>query len=205
MNFAKVIGISIGTLLLLFSGVSICLGGPAPKADSIKTIDSTATHPKSPIKEKIFVNWPKSGNWVAGEVVPGPPRVDIFYPKGQSANNWTEMGTVEYDPNWKKTDLGGMARIIFLGTQKGSPHAKWNILAKGYKDEQTKSYPFTFFRIDCPDFASGESAQVQFWLLLVGKSGLFTVQYSFKGSEIPEKKGNDILETMQNAHIEVVK
>lgn len=205
MNFAKVIGISIGTLCLLFSGVSICMGGPAPKRDSTKTTESDSMHPKSSIKEQVIVNWPKSGNWVAGDMVPGPPRMEVYYPKGQSAVNWTEMGTIEYDPNWKKSDLGGMARVIFLGTQKGSPHAKWSILTKGYRDEQTKSYPFTFFRIECPDFASGEPAQVQLWLLLAGKTGLFTVQYSFKGSEIPDSKGNAIIETMKDAHIEVVK
>ena len=204
MKLAKVSAISICTFCLVLSGISVCLGGPL-KEEPKKPTDSSGISQDKPIKEKIVVEWPKSGNWVAGDVITGPPRTEVFYPKGQSAADWSEMGTIEYDVQYKASDLGGRARLLFLGTQKGSPNAKWNILTRGFKDEEKKDYQFIFFRIDCPDFTSGEPAQVQFWLLMRGKTGLFTVQYSYKGKEIPEANGNAISQTLKDTHIEIEK
>jgi hypothetical protein len=38
-----------------------------------------------------------------------------------------------------------------------------------------------------------------------GKTGLFTVQYSYKGKEIPLDKGNAISQTLHDAHVVIEK
>ncbi len=198
MSFAKMPLVLILTIFLAALSFTAVLG----KGPDTQPADSAAKEQPFTGSEKAIVNWPKAGNWIAGDVIPGPPRIEVFYPKGQSATNWTEMGTVEFDSKNKHIDLFGLARTIFLGTQKGSPNAKWNVLTDGFKDEKNKAYPFIFFRIDCPDFLSGEPGQIQFWLLIQGKSGIFTVQYSYKGTVLPQGKGNEILQIMKDAQIE---
>lgn len=203
MKLAKVSVLVIGALCLAILGASIALGEPAKDVPG-KKADSTGVG-KATGKEKMVIEWPKSGNWATGEMFAGPPVTQFFYPKGQSAVEWTEMGSVEFDGSENTFDLTGRARLLFLGTQKGSPNATWTILTRGYKDEKNQGFPFVFFRMNCPDFISGEPAQVQYWLLMLGKTGMFTVQYSYKGKDIPADKGNAILQAMKDARIEAVK
>jgi hypothetical protein len=169
--------------------------------------DSLAPKPKETVvKERLVVKWPASQKLQQAESGPGLP--ELYFPKGQSPLNWTEMGTIEFVPRQPKQpliDLVAKARAIFLGTQKGSPNAKWDLIFRGFKDEKKLEGQFVIFKIDCPDFLSGEPGQLQLWELIRGKTGDFILQYSIKGNKLPEEEGNALQKTFQDAYIEIVK
>lgn len=162
----------------------------------------TAKSPKPPanITEKLVMDWPKDGKWDGGLAYSGKSTtMELYYPEGQSDASWSEMGSIEIVYNKINANLPGLARSIFLGTQKACPDATWDYI---YKSRQTDDHPTVIYFIKCPAFTSGESAQYQIWRLISGKTALFNIQYSFKGDEIPEAQKEKIIEAIKNARIE---
>ncbi len=159
--------------------------------------DSAAAAPK--ISESMVIDWPKEDQWTPDYLYTGKTsRIQLYFPKGQSSSGWNEMFSVETDYG-KNGYVVGFAREVYLGTVKGSSNATWNIIEKG---NSKHGYPYCLFEVDCPDFLSGEKPQVQLWKMTLGKTGLLTVQYSYRGKEMPEKRKTQILDVLKNAYLQ---
>jgi hypothetical protein len=150
------------------------------------------------ITENWEVAWPEDNEWTSNYVhTTAKSKMEIYYPAGQTPGSWKEMLTVEalYSP---KKNVIGLARQIYLGTVRGSPDATWDILTKGTTEQ---GYAFVTFEIICPDFLSGEPPQVQLWKLIIGRTGLFTLQYSYHGEKLPPERKEQILAIFDNSYI----
>ena len=155
----------------------------------------------SKITETWVVNFPEKDNWTSDYVYNGKSsRMELFFPKGQSSDGWKEMITIETTYG-KKSSVAGEARLTYLGTVKGSPNATWDILTKGKMEGSGRQ--FIIYEIKCPDFLSGEQPQVQIWKMIGGLTGLFTLQYSYRGKELPEERKKEILEFFEKADLKI--
>lgn len=201
MSFAaKTILLSALVLFML------SMSAPGFAAEKPATEDSTAQQAPD-ITETQVIEWPDGSDWqLADTYASGTSEFSLYYPKGQGEKNWEEMVTLEIVHDTKKAGLNlpGLARMTFLGTRKGSPNATWDILEKGYSDE-AKEYPHIIYEIDCPDFLSGEPAQVQLWKLTDAKTALFNLQYSYRGEKMPENKKEEIMTMLKKSHIKTEK
>jgi hypothetical protein len=186
-------------IMALFVLYPVALAGDRP-ADTPKKSDTAKTADMSGAVETWVVDLPEEDKWTSNYVhTTVKSKMDIYYPEGQTPGSWNEMLTVEalYSP---KKNIAGLARQIYLGTVQGSPDATWDILKKGM-DEQ--DHAFIVFIINCPDFLSGEPPQVQLWKLILTSSGLFTLQYSYRGEELPPARKDHILEIFDKAYVDV--
>ncbi len=202
MNFA-----AKTTLLFTIVLFVISMSAPVSAIDKPAPDDSTAQQAPDITETQVIV-WPEGSDWqLANTYVSGASEYSLYYPKGQGEQNWEEMVTLEVMHGKKnvKMNLPGLARMTFLGTQKGSPEATWDILEKGYDNDEIKQYPHIIYEIDCPDFLSKEPAQVQLWKLTDGKTALFNLQYSYRGKEMPSDKKAEIMTMLKNAHIKAEK
>ncbi|MFH1700833.1 MAG: hypothetical protein ABIE07_09630 [Candidatus Zixiibacteriota bacterium] len=153
--------------------------------------------------ENLVMNWPESGEWKSGlKKAYGQSVIEFFYPKGQTQGNWTEMGSIEINPVLKEVPIITTARSIFLGTEKASPKATWDILERGKTEN---GYPFIIFEIICPEFRTKEEPQIQYWKIIDGNLNSHTVQYSFRGTTIPEEKKKEILDALKDAKLTAAK
>jgi hypothetical protein len=190
----------IGLLALLITGPAAYAGDKPEEATA--TPDPEETAETLQITESMVIDWPEGENWISDYVYTAKSsKMEIFYPAGQTGGDWNEMITVEalYE---NKKNIAGIARQIYLGTVRGSPNATWDILKKGANEQER---PFIIFEIICPDFLSGEPPQVQLWKLIIGETGLFTLQYSYRGKEFPAKRKDQMFEVFDKAFIEVEK
>lgn len=197
-TLAKVVPIiCLVTLLIPLFAVPAAAGPKdAPGKDSTATITP-------PAKETLVVNWPKEGKWKAGiATTQENMTVEYYFPEGQSAQDWTEMGSVEFYPGLKDVNLMGRARFIFLGTKEACPDAEWVILNRGTNDQ---GQPSIAFRISCPKFLTDQSPEVQIWEIILGQTGLFTLQYSFRGKDLPVPKREQMLTVFKAAHLKAEK
>lgn len=191
---AKLPILFILTVLFLCAPV---FAGSKPESD-----DSTKAEVPA-IKETLVIDWPEDENWyLDNSYTGGQSTIEVYFPEGKGGDAWQEMATIETVYGNTKVNLPGMARMTFLGTQKGCPDATWEILDKGYLDEDNKS-AYILYEIICPEFLSGEPPQIQYWKLVVGETALFNVQYSYRGEKIPKEKKEVILETLKNGHLKV--
>jgi len=158
--------------------------------------------PDPNLVETLVTEWPETGHWKSALLHNRPGgTVEFFYPEGQGSKDWREMFSREEQVKAQAfVNMMSRAREIFLGTQKGSPNATWKILNR-QKDENDNR--IIIFRIDCPDFTSGEEAQIQLWKIIEGKTKVFTVQYTFRGKEMPEEKRLEISKAIDKAYVKV--
>ena len=181
--------------VILFITGTISQAGkkPAPKTD-------TTSETVLQIKEKLSLEWPKEGKWASGYLNNNESGwMELFFPEGQSMSNWKEMATVEIVYKRVNANLAGMARSVFLGTRQGCPDAEWEIIKKNPKDAK---HPYIIFEIRCNKFVNElQPAEVQLWKLIGGKTGLYNLQYSYRGETIPEKKREEIMKTLTGAHL----
>lgn len=184
-------------LPLLLAFVMFSALAAIPKPDSAK-----ADAPL--VKEKMVIPWPSGEVWSGGQVTQKPP-TELFFPKGQSGSNWTEMVSTEFHAGRMNVNLPGQARLNFLGTQKASPNATWEIIGKGWKDEVNSEYPYIGIEIKCPDFLTKEPPQYQIWQFIQGHSGFFIVQYSYRGESMPDTRKDAIVAMFSKVRIEKVK
>lgn len=185
---------------LLIGIMMIMLISPAIYATEKKedTPDKEKVDP-SKIVETLIYELPEKDKWISDYVhVGNSSRIEIFFPKGQSPDNWKEMITTE-TVYGKKSSVPGEARLTYLGTVKGSPNATWDILTKGRMEGSGRQ--FIIYEIICPDFLSGEEPQVQLWKMIGGHTGMFVLQYSYRGKEMPEKRKKEILEVLEKADL----
>jgi len=181
------------TLVLLLAGPGIFAAEKTEKAKSGDTVDP------SKITETLMFDFPAKDKWKSDYVHTGSStRMELFFPEGQSTDNWKEMITTEAAYG-KTTDVAGEARITYLGTVKGSPNATWDILKKGKMEGSGRK--FIIYEIVCPDFLSGEQPQIQLWKMIGGHTGIFVLQYSYRGKELPEKRKDEILEFFEKADL----
>lgn len=154
----------------------------------------------SRIREFVIAEWPKEDKFQSGFVHTDSVRhVEIFYPKGQSTYNWKEMGWVEYfKTGTQAVNLVKTARSKYLDARHGCPDATWDIIEK---PSPKQKYQYIIFQITCPDYLADEPGDVQLWKIISGKTGVFVVQYSYRGEEMPKKKRKQILKVLGEAHI----
>ncbi len=156
--------------------------------------------PKAEVpRQDVFVEWPADGNWKIGKTYETDTRkMAFFYPEGQSAKDWTEMGSVDIEYFTEGgIGLGTLARTIFLGTQQTCPEATWEIHRRFTHEPP---YGQIIFEVRCPEFTDGH-AELQLWSITWEKSGQFIVQYSLKAEEWPEEKWQEMLEVMRNVEV----
>ncbi len=186
---------------LLFVTLALLIASPAVFATSKPDSDSDTTKRVDPSKivETLKFDWPKDDKWIADYHYTGDRRsMQLYFPEGQTSGGWDEMVTVE-TAFGKRQFVVGLARTIYLGTQKGSPNATWDIIIKG-KTERNRQ--FVIFEIICPDFLTGERPQVQLWKLIMGRTGTFTLQYSYHAKEMAEERKAEIVTMMEGAYLE---
>jgi hypothetical protein len=188
------------TLLFLLSLIVMGFAvWPASAKDKPPSSDTAKAAAPVPVKEDLVVAWPAGEKWVIEQGVPkATGRVDLYYPEGQSSMQWTEMMIVEITPGQKRVNVPGMARMVYLGTKRGSPNATWDILTKGNNKD---NLPLIVFEIKCPDFITGDPPQVQLWKMINGQTGLFTLQYSYKGENFPAERRDQILKVLEKSEI----
>jgi len=187
--------VGLAALILILGPVSAA-GIEKPKTE---VPDSTITAQESNIIETLVFDWPKDEKWLPMDVHKGSAStIQLFVPEGQSTTNWEEMTSLEIVYGRKTTNLAGMARMTYLGTQKGSPNATWDIIEKGFTAQK---HAYILYQIICPDFITKDPPQVQLWKLTLGKTALFNLQYSYKGKEMPSDRKEKILEFLRKADI----
>jgi len=187
-------------ILVVLSVLIVCVPGFA--GSKPESTDSTEAE-EAEITESLVIEWPEDGKWYLDQsYTSGASTMDVYFPEGKGGDAWQEMATIETVYGKIGVNLAGMARMTFLGTQKGSPDATWEILEKGYLDKSSKT-AFIIYEIICPDFLSGEPPQIQYWKLISGKTALFTVQYSYRGTDIPEDTKEAILNSLEEACLKV--
>lgn len=191
----------------LISGIIICLAlTPAvfateKKAEPKQSPDSSVI--EGNFTETLMIDWPEKDGW-ASEFVHNSEgsTLEYFYPKGQSSTGWNEMASTELVFGKVISSLPGEARITLLGTQRGCPKATWEIFSKGTNDHNQSH---VVYEIICPEFLNKEPAQVQLWAMLYGKKGLYAVQYTFRGSEMPEERKDQIIDMLKKVWLKVEK
>jgi hypothetical protein len=143
--------------------------------------------PQTPVvKESIVIDWPAGVKWVSDFVSSRDKgRTELFYPEGQSKTNWSEMVTTEEAYGKLPGDLMGVARTILMGTKQGCPDAAMEIIEKKLTGPGD---PTIIFVITCPKFTSGQPAEIQLWKMFAGKTGLYSVQYTYRGEKLPDDK-----------------
>ena len=175
---------------------------PAAVPNAYPGKDSTAAK-TPPAKETLAVDWPKEGKWKAGIATTQDSMTVVYYiPEGQSAQDWTEMGSVEFYPGLLNDNLMARARFIFLGTKQACPDAEWVILNRGNNDQGQRTIAF---RISCPKFLTEQPPEVQIWEIIQGQTGLFTLQYSFRGNDFPVPKREQMLTVFKAAYLKAEK
>ncbi len=190
----------VGVMSVLVLAVYLMVGiaGAAPKTED-KTTTGKVEAAKPQVKETVVMEWPKDGKWTSGfKTGNDKGQTELFFPQGSSTGGWTEMGSIEAVPGKPIADLTGMARVILMGTQQGCPDARLEILEK---KTDLKEYPWIIFEIRCPKFLAEQPPEIQFWRIISGKSGLLTVQYSYRGEQIPEDKRIQILTAIKGARV----
>lgn len=167
-----------------------------------KPTDSTSTTLVNiaNIEETVIIDFPEKGEWKSDYLLQGEndSYMELYFPKGQSSGNWLEMITIEKVGGKRRPNLAGSARIIFLGTRQGCPEAEWKILERGKEDPL---HPYIVFEIRCPKYPANKPPEIQIWKLIVGQTGMFTVQYTYKGEEIPERNREEIKKSFDSAYI----
>jgi hypothetical protein len=155
------------------------------------------------VTETLMIDWPEEDGW-ASEFVHNSDdaRIEYLYPKGQSSEGWHEMASTELVYDKVISSLPGEARITLLGTQRGCPEATWEIFSKGKNDH---GQAHVVYEIICPEFLNKEPAQVQLWAMLKGKAGLYAVQYTFRGLDMPEDRKEQIVDMLEKVWLKVEK
>lgn len=181
---------SLMLMMLLFFSVA-----NAKIKESEKPAD-TADY--SMIVETVIVTWPEEDNFKLGFNYDDSVRwIRIFYPQGQSSYKWQEMGWVEFlKAESRQVNLPGTARERFLDARKMCPKATWDIIERSGKDAD---YPYIIFQIKCPEYSVGDPADIQVWKLMAGKTGMFVVEWSYRGEKIPDDRKEEILEILKNS------
>jgi hypothetical protein len=192
--------VSIAQTFLLVVLMVLVVGPAAYSKDKPKSDDkpdSAAATTK--IVETLVVDWPEKDNWTAGYFHQGEEnQTQMYFPEGQSHEGWKEMASVETVPGMTHANVPGLARMTYLGTKKASPNATWDIIKKGNNE---RGNPFILYQIICPDFVTKEPPQVQLWKITIGKTGLFNLQYSYKGDDMPEERKEQMLKVLDEAYI----
>ena len=182
-------------LMLVMIISSLAFAGPKPTpADTTKPYDT------SKYMETVAIEFPEKGDWTSGYLHRGEndSYMELYFPKGSSKESWTEMITIEKVGGKRNPNLPGAARTIFLGTQKGCPDATWKILEKGDKDLE---HQFIVFEITCPKPLARQPPEIQVWKMIVGETGMFIVQYTYRGDEMPDAQRDVIKKAFDSAHI----
>lgn len=149
--------------------------------------------------ETLDMNWPKNGQWKSGmKQTFGQTTIEFFYPKDQSKNNWSESGSIEIRPTSKEVPIVSTARNVFLGTQKASPKATWDILEQGKFEDGNK---YIIIEIICPEYRTKDEPQIQYWKVIEGRVMTYFIQYSHKGTTISDEKKVEILGAIKNAKL----
>jgi len=176
----------LSVLILVFLS---SLSSAVPRA-SKEPVDTTDY---SNITEDLLFNLPEEENFKLGFKHEDSVRwVNIYYPKGQTSYKWQEMIWHEYlNQKTQNINLAGTARKRYLEARKACPDATWDILKKSGKDDD---YPYIIFEIKCPKYVVNEPPDIQVWKLIGGKTGLFVVEWSYRGDEIPEDRKSEILD-----------
>lgn len=149
--------------------------------------------------ETIVITWPTDVKWVSDYVSSrAKGRSELFYPEGQSRTNWTEMVSTEAAYGRIPGDLTEVARIILMGTKQGCPDAMMEIIEK----KPTGPGPATLtFELRCPKYLAEQPAEVQLWKMFTGKTGLYTLQYTYRGDKIPDDKRAQIITMLQGSKL----
>jgi len=169
---------------------------PPDQTPDTATVDENAI-------ETLMVDWPEKDGWISEFVHNSETsRIEYLYPEGQSSQGWNEMASTELVYNKVISSLPGEARITLLGTQRGCPEATWEIYSKGHNDH---NQAHVVYEIICPEFLNKEPAQVQLWAMLYGKEGLYAIQYTFRGLDMPEKRKEQIVDILMNAWLKIEK
>jgi len=177
--------------------------GATSKTDSKTTPDSSAVQDTLGSKETLDVKWPEKDTWQPEYAYQGKKsQTQLYFLEGQSSAEWKEMASIEIVYGKTNTNVPGMARLTYLGTKKGCPDATWEIIQKGMND---LGQPFIIYEIDCPKFLNNEPSQVQLWKLIIGKTALFNLQYSYRGEKMPPERRQEILQMLNTAYIKVEK
>jgi len=196
--------ISIAQTLLLVLLMALIVSPKAystEKTESADKPDSTAV--PTDIVETMVVNWPEKDNWTPGYFHRGEEsQTQMYFPEGQSHEGWKEMASIETIPGMTHANIPGLARMTYLGTKKASPNATWDIIKKGNTE---RGNPFILYEIVCPDFITKEPPQVQLWKITIGKTGLFNLQYSYKGDDMPAERKEQMLKVLEEAYIKAEK
>lgn len=168
--------------LMLTAGAAIGENKPASQPPA----SQSQTPPAPTVKESIVIDWPEGVKWVSDFVSSrGKGRTELFYPEGQSKTNWTEMVSTEATYGKIPGDLMEIARVILMGTKQGCPDAAMEIIEK---KPTGPGYPSITFVITCPKFTANQPPEIQLWKMFAGKTGLYTVQYTYRGEKLPDDK-----------------
>lgn len=189
---------AVAAMAILFMMVGMAAAGQKPAA---KPATEKNQAPQTPIvKETITINWPTEVKWFSDYVSTREKgRTELFYPEGQSKTNWTEMVSTEATYS-KVPDLTEMARIILMGTKQGCPDAVMEILEKSPAGAGS---PTLIFELRCPTFLAKQPAEVQLWKLFAGQSGLYTLQYTWRGETLPAEKRTEALTLLKKSKLVV--
>lgn len=153
----------------------------------------------SAVKESIVINWPADVKWISDYVSSRDKgRTELFYPEGQSKMNWTEMVSTEEAYGKLPMDLTEVARVILMGTQQGCPDAAMEIIEK---KPTGPGYPTITFVITCAKFTAKQPPEVQIWKMFAGKTGLYSVQYTYRGEKMPDDKRVQALTILQRSRL----
>lgn len=171
-------------LSIMVSASAWAIPRPDP-GDTLPPIDI------SKIIERVEVEWAEDGDWSSGWLHKGEDGgyMEMFFPKGQSKDGWKEMITIEKVAGGRRPNLPGAARIIFRGTERSCPDATWEIL---HKDKSDPVHQAILFEIRCPKFVADQPPEIQIWKLIVGRTGMFIVQYTYRGEEMPDESKDEM-------------
>ncbi len=182
-------------ILTLVMTIVLGLGSFSYAKNAIPVVDSTKVEEPIDFTESVKMEWPDNVKWVLEDTYTGNRTImELYYPKGESSSNWSQMGSIEIAIGKIEGNVGGRARLIFLGTEQGSPGATWDIIKMDYNKEL--DFKWVVFEINCPEFLNGDGPQVQLWKIMSGKTGTFIVQYSYKGKEMPGLLKDQMIEAL---------
>ncbi len=190
----RVILLSIMVLALLVS-----ISSATSKKDD-KPADTAAI---PDIKETVKVSWPEEDDFILSFHQDDSLHwVRLYYPRGQTNYKWQERGWVEYlQRRTGHVNLAGTAREKFLDARQLCPDATWDIISKSGREAK---YPYIIFEIKCPAYNAKEPPDIQVWKMISGKTGIFVVEWTYRGEEIPKDRKEQILEVLNDAEIEIV-
>lgn len=183
-------------ILILMVGMAAAGQKPATQT----TTEKKQTEQVPTVKETLVINWPEGVKWFSDFVsTRDKGRSELFYPEGQSKTNWTEMISTEATYG-NVPDLMAMARTILMGTQQGCPDAAMEILEKSPAAAGT---PTLIFELRCPKFSTDQPAEIQLWKLYTGKSGLYALQYTYRGETVPADKRDQAMSILHKSKLVV--